>query len=223
MKKLIALVMALAMLATFAACGTTGENKGENNENKETTTENIGEDITNNLAGEDEETGEQEETQESTEDTTTANDIMDYTWGMIPADQMPNVIGGHYSNEFTGAPASYELSYEDELAAMLMIPENQIENVIDASTAVHLMNANSMTLGMVKLAEGTDMKAFADDVYKTISENQWMCGFPEKLVIAQIHEDYVFIAYGLTDLLDLFTQNLYDSWSNNEFYNEAIG
>lgn len=222
MKKLIALMMALAMIAAFAACGNTQDDvKDTTGAAGQTTDADLGEtndETTGPIAGGPLE----DETQPDVEDTTTANDIMDDVWGQIPEDQKPMVIGGHYSAEFTGAPNTYELAYADELAGTLLIPEAQIDFVTDASTAVHMMNANTMTVGMVKLAEGTDMQAFADAVYGRITGNQWMCGFPEKLIVSQVHEDYVLIAYGATALLDSFETVLDARWETSDFYNEAM-
>lgn len=219
MKKLIALLMALTMIVAFAACGGTQNDKETEQTEKETeqtTTAENGE-TTENIAG-----GSIEDTQPEVEDTTTANDIMDYVWGKIPEDQKPAVMGGHFSAEHTGSPASYELAYAEDLAGVLLIPETQIDYVCDASTAVHLMNANTMTIGLVKLDEGTDMQAFADAVHDRITTNQWMCGFPEKLIISQVHGDYVLIAYGAASILDTFETVLDESWATSDFYNEAM-
>lgn len=212
MKKLIALLMALTMVMALAACGTSNADvEKEKDKDKETQKDTV------------------EQTTEGTEenlpvsdDTTTAADILNDVWGQYSDDQKPAVIGGHYSNEYTDGPYSYELGYAEDLARTLLIPAEQMDQVIDAATMVHMMNANSMTIGLVRLAEGADMQAFADGVYGTITGNQWTCGFPEKLIIAQVHEDYVLIAYGLNDLLDVFEGYLDARWSVSDFYNEAI-
>lgn len=216
MKKLIALLMALTMIAALAACGTTKKEDETTNQTttEETTTEAV-EDTTAPAGQENETTG--------GENANVVDDIMNDVWGKIPADQKPAVIGGHYSAEYTEGPASYDLAYAEELAGMLLIPEDQIGNVVDASTAVHMMNANSMTIGLVKLTEGADQQAFADAVYDTIKNNQWMCGFPEKLIIAQVEGDYILIAYGLNDILNTFQSQLTADWTVSDFYNEAIG
>ena len=85
-----------------------------------------------------------------------------------------------------------------------------------------MLNANSLTAGVIKLSEGTDVKAFADAVADRISNNQWMCGFPEKMTVIQINEDYLFIAYGLIELLDPMVQGMGDNWTVNELYNRTL-
>jgi len=216
MKKLIALVMALAIIASFAACGTEkDETENTTTQNTENTVEDTTPDTTDKVA---EETEDQLVISESTE----AVEIMEYAWAAMGAEHQPAVIGGHFSAEYTTGPATYELTYAEDLAATLLLPEDQMDKVADAATAVHMLNANSMTAGVIKLTEGTDVKAFADAVADRISNNQWMCGFPEKMAVIQINDDYLFIAYGLYELIDPMVEGLDDTWTMNELYNRSL-
>lgn len=216
MKKLIALMMVLAIIASFAACGT---EKKETEDTTTTTTENVTEDTTPDT------------TEKVTTDTdnelvigedTAALEIMEYAWVALGGERQPAVIGGHFSAEYTTGPYTYELTYAEDLAATLLLPEDQMDKVTDAATAVHMLNANSMTAGVIKLAEGTDVKAFADAVADRIVNNQWMCGFPEKMAIIQINEDYLFITYGLYELIDPMVEGLSSDWTMNELYNRSL-
>lgn len=218
MKKLIALMMALAIVASFAACG---EKKTETENTTVPTTQEVVEDTTGEttemITGGD-------ATFDDLEigDTTTAVEILEYAWMGMGAERQPSAIGGHFSAEYTGGPYTYELAYAEDLAATLLLPADQMDAVIDAATVVHMLNANSLTAGVIKLSEGTDVKAFADAVADRISNNQWMCGFPEKMSIIQINEDYLFVAYGLIELLDPMVQGMGDNWTVNELYNRTL-
>lgn len=219
MKKLIALMMALAIVASFAACG---EKKNETENTTVPTTQEIVEDtgdekIDTDVTGGGATTGELE-----IGDTTTAVEILEYAWVGMGAERQPAVIGGHFSAEYTHGPYTYELTYAEDLAATLLLPEDQMDQVVDAATVVHMLNANSMTAGVVKLKEGTDVEAFADATAERISGNQWMCGFPEKMVIVQINEDYLFVAYGLYELIDPMVGGMGDNWTVNELYNRPM-
>ncbi len=219
MKKLIALMMALAIVASFAACGT----KTDETENttEQTTTQEIVEDTTPDTT--EGVTGGGATTDElEIEDTTTAAEILEYAWAGMGAEHQPAVIGGHFSAEYTHGPYTYDLAYSEDLAATLLLPEDQMDQLVDAATVVHMLNANSMTAGVVKLQEGTDVKAFADATAARISGNQWMCGFPEKLVIIQVNDDFLFVAYGLIELLDPMVNGMGANWSMNELYNQPL-
>lgn len=212
MKKLIALIMVVAMIATFAACGNNGQTE------KETTgsAENNGSVETTDAV----ETTPQPVQPEFEPEN--ANEILTHVWNKIPQDQKPMVVGGYFGDQYTEGPNSYNMDYAADLAAALLIPEDQMAYVTDASTAIHLQNANTMTVGLVKVSEGADQQVFADSVYDRISTNQWMCGFPEKLIITQVYGDYIFIAFGATEILDTVETQLDASWPTNDFYNEAM-
>ena len=235
MKRLIALMMALAIVLSFAACGgqetETEKKKPTQNDvgsSQGTTPDENTEDI-GGEAPEDTENGEQEVTggdavYEELEivDTTTALEILDYAWVGMGAENQPASYGGHISAEYMGGPNTYELAYAEDLAATLLLPEDQMDVVIDAATVVHMMNANSMTVGVLKLREGTDVKAFADATVQRISGNQWMCGFPEKLVVIQVHENFLLVGYGLAELIDPMVDGMGENWTVNELYNQII-
>lgn len=214
MKKLIALMMAMAIIASFAACGT---EKDKTEDTKET--ENVTQDTTS------------EEAEKVTEDArdeldigadTAALEIMEYAWMGMGGERQPVVIGGHFSAEYTSGPYTYDLTYAEDLAATLLLPEDQMDKVTEAATAVHMLNANSMTAGVIKLAEGTDVKVFADAVADRIVNNQWMCGFPEKMAVIQINENYLLVAYGLFELIDPMVEGLGENWAMNQLYNQSL-
>ncbi len=99
----------------------------------------------------------------------------------------------------------------DMLQTMVCIPESQIGNVVAAATMMH-MNPNSFTGAALELAEGVDANAFAEAVKEAIKNNQWFCGFPEKLMVATVGENFVVIAFGLDNedapLVSTFRDNL---------------
>ena len=52
---------------------------------------------------------------------------------------------------------------------------------------------------------------------------QWMCGFPEKLVIADMGGNYLLIAYGLNDAINPFEAKLAEAYAGaNVICSEAI-
>ena len=97
------------------------------------------------------------------------------------------------------------------LQIMLYIPEELMESITGAATMTH-MNPNSFTGAALELAEGTDVAQFAETMKDTILNTQWMCGFPEKLMIATVGENFVVIAFGLDNeeapLITVFQHHL---------------
>ena len=239
MKRLLALMMALAIVATFAAC--TGKEEPKNDQETKPVAENT--ETVTDTEPEQTETGsaEVEETEDATEpedtmpdntdsntdhliidENTAAVEVLEFMWNAMGAEHQPASYGGHFSEEMQGGPYTYDLTYAEDLAATLLLPENQMDKVTDAATVVHMLNANSMTTGVLKMKEGTDVKAFAKAVSERISGNRWMCGFPEKMAVIQINEDFLFVAYGLAELVDPMINGMDNTWTVSELYNQPL-
>ena len=77
-------------------------------------------------------------------------------------------------------------------------------------------------LDTVILADGVDAAAFAQAVRDALQGNQWICGFPETLVIASV-EDCVVIAFGVNDAMTPFQTHLAEAYAGAQIlFNEAI-
>ena len=218
MKKLIAMMLALAVVASFAACGAKNETEDKENTTNTTVPEE-GISIEENIGGTLANTGDYHP---QISGDSTALDLLDPIWMGLGGEHQPAAYGGHFSEEYTSGPATYELTYVDDLAATLLLPTDKLDSIEDAATVVHMLNANSMTVGVVKLKEGTDVQAFADATADRIVNNRWMCGFPERMAIVQIHENFLFIGYGLFDMIDPMVENMDQSWTMNQLYNKSL-
>lgn len=196
MKKILAIALALVMVMAMAGCN-------NNNDGGETTAATT--------------------TEAAIATPNTALELMEAVWGNYAEDEKFACIGGDFSNPVDNAPGTYSLTEAEGLSASLLIPAESMSSVTEAATLIHMMNANTFTGGAVKLAEGADVQAFALAVRDTIQNNQWMCGFPEKLVVATLG-DYVVIAYGLNDAMGPFQQHLVEAYADITLaYDETIG
>ena len=122
------------------------------------------------------------------------------------------------------APGNYDMAYAENLSYNLLVPADRIADVTEAASMIHMMNANTFTCGVLRLAEGTDAASFASAMEQAVQNNQWMCGFPETLVIGTIGAEYVLVAFGLNDTMTPFQTHLAAAYPGAEIlYNEAIG
>ena len=148
-----------------------------------------------------------------------ALEILETVWGSYAEDEKFFAMGGDMNNMVDNAPGAYSL--EDEgLTATLLVPADQIANIDEAASLVHGMMLNNFTCGAYHVTG--DAKAFADAMYNAISTNPWMCGQPEKLIVAVIGE-YVVALFGINDAVNPFEAKLKEAYpSANLVYNEAI-
>ena len=119
------------------------------------------------------------------------------------------------------APGTYDLA-DENMSYNLLIPADQIPNVDDVASMTHSMMANNFNTAVFHLKAGTDAKAFADAMYQAISGNMWICGMPERTIVAALGE-YVIMAYGVSDAMASFEKHLAESYSDIQIlYNEPI-
>ena len=200
MKKIIAMLLALTMLVAFAGCNnTTAPETTEGTTPVETTTA---------------------PTTEPVATVASALEILETTWNLFGEDEKFFVMGGDFDNLVDGAPGAVNVAGVDFLTGNLIVPADQTANITDAASLIHAMNANTFTCAAYAVA---DVQAFADAMKTAIQGNHWMCGFPEKLVIAEVG-GYVVVMFGHGDAVNPFLTNLNTAYpTTNILAEEAIG
>ena len=217
MKKLIAMLLALVLVMGLVACGNTDTNT---NDTTPATTTAPAEDelITDDTIG-------AEDTLATEEvvipDPNAATEKLAAIWTAVEGEKF-FAMGGDMNSMVNDAPGNYSL--EDEgLTAMLYVPADQTANLDCASSLMHGMLANNFTAGMFKMAEGADAKAFAETMKTAIEGAQWMCGMPEKMIIAIIDGEYVLSCFGINDAIAPFETALTTVYAEAEIVcNAAI-
>ena len=197
MNKLFALILVLAMALSMAAC--TG------NKPTETTTAPTTEATT-------------EATTEPAVVIESATEILENVWGLFGEDEKFFTMGGDYEAMVDNAPGAVKDT--GFMNGTLLVPEAELANVTDCASLVHGMMLNNFTCGAFKV---TDAAAFAETMHGVISTNPWMCGMPEKMVIATIGAEYVVAMFGVNDAVNPFEEKLVAAYPDAVIvYSEAI-
>ncbi len=145
-----------------------------------------------------------------------ALEILETVWGQFGEDEKFFTMGGDYDNMVDGAPGA--VTNADFLNGVLLVPAGT--ETLEAAALVHGMNLNSFTAGAFKVA---DAAAFAETMHEAIASNQWMCGFPEKMVIATFGNEYVLAMFGINDAINPFEEKLVAAYPEATIvYSEAI-
>lgn len=135
--------------------------------------------------------------------------------------QLP-IMGGGYEVQNWEGPDAVPTTDVAFLTQQLLVPEAEVGSISAAASAMHAMNTNTFCAGAFNLAEGADYGAFATAVRGAVQGNRWMCGFPEKLVIANVG-DCLIVAYGNGQIIDNFNAVIGETYSAaTVLYNEAI-
>ena len=190
MKKIIALTLALLMLTmSFVAC-----NEGEN----ETTTEPV-----------------VETTEAPVEETTeavvelpykTAAELLQIIFEKYNAtateETMLYVCGGNINNFETcnpEGPAAFVALADEDYDQNLGIPAAEVSKIASAASMFNMMNTNVFNCFTVQLNDGVDADAFINALKDNILARQWICGSPEKLVIAKAPGNCIIAVWGVVE------------------------
>ena len=92
-----------------------------------------------------------------------------------------------------------------------------------AASLVHMMNLNTFTCGAFHVSDAGNVSTVAADIRSAVQGKQWMCGFPDKLVIFTSGQ-YVVSVYGNESLVNTFRDKFVAAHSGaSTVYDEAIG
>ena len=192
MKKLIAFLLASVMLLSLAACAAKAED-------------------TNPPAAE----------EETIADALT---LLNTVWASYSEDEKFPAAGGDYSEEnmTDGAPGKVGLDDPSSVEYLLSIPAADVEKADDAASLTHMMNGNTFTCGALRLKDAGELETTAKDVKDYIMAKQWMCGFPDKLIVVSVG-NYIVECFGAEDLVNTFRDKLAAAYpSANVITDEAI-
>ena len=150
---------------------------------------------------------------------TSALNILETVWNTYGEDEKFAVAGGDFSeaNAREDAPGVFDLKDRALADSELGLPETAA--VDEAASLVHMMNANTFTAAAYH-ATG-DTAELAQQLRDNIMQRQWMCGFPDKLVVAEVGE-YVVTVFGADELVDTFMTHLNGIYGVSATYDEAI-
>ncbi len=207
MKKILALMLALAMALTFVACGNTDNNvDDENNANVENNDE-VKTPVAENAA---------DLLGKSFDSFLTAlapafgaasgEEIKGYfvSHEMETVTETDSETGEEFSYEMPkSGPGSINLSDVDTLTATTLFPADSIEKLASASVFFNMMNSNNGTFSAFELKDAADVDAVATALKDTIANNNWICGFPERYVIIKI-DNFIAVSFGLADSTNAF-------------------
>lgn len=152
-----------------------------------------------------------------------ATALLTAVWDAHSDDEKFPAAGGDYDNPVEDAPGAVSIADADNLNYMLTLPVEDAGKIDGAASLSHMMNANTFTCGALRVKNGDDAAKLAEDLRDAIQNKQWMCGFPDKLVIATLG-NYVVSVYGDEELVNTFRDKLQAAYSDAAIaYDEMIG
>ena len=195
MKKILVMMMALMMMFSLAACGG----------NNDTTTE----------ASTEAPTEAPELAYKSAEELLKL--LMDSYNATAAEEAKLYVCGGNINNFDTTnpeGPAAFVALEDADFDTNLGYPTADVAKQDDTASMFNMMNVNVFNCYAVHFTNSADVDAMADTIKENILNRQWICGSPEKLVIAKMPGDYLVVVWGAVEfggIVDPFTASFADS------------
>ena len=112
------------------------------------------------------------------------------------------VCGGNINNFETcnpEGPAAFVALEAEDYNANLGIPAAEADKIASAASMFNMMNANTFNCFTVQLNDGVDADAFINALKDNILARQWICGSPEKLVIAKAPGNCIIAVWGVVE------------------------
>ena len=148
--------------------------------------------------------------------------LLTKVWDSYTDDEKFPAAGGDYENPVEDAPGAVSIADADNLNYMLTLPVEDAGKIDGAASLSHMMNANTFTCGAFHVTSKDDVETVASDLRDAIQSKQWMCGFPDKLVIFT-YDQYVVSLYGDEELVNTFRDKFTATYSDSTIaYDEAI-
>ena len=147
--------------------------------------------------------------------------ILSTVWATYAEDEMFAAAGGDYENMVMDGPGACGLNDAEALDALFGIPASALGNVASAASLMHMMNANTFTSACYELRSGVDAAAMAAELKDNIMARQWMCGFPEILIVVEV-EGCIVTAFGNGEIVENFKNKLASCFTANVLVEEPI-
>lgn len=144
-----------------------------------------------------------------------ALEILETVWGSYTEDEQFPATGGRLGETITEGPGAYD-ALDETLTYSLLIPADQLGNVTEAASLMHMMNSNTFTCGAYRLGSGVTAESFGAAMKEAVLNNQWMCGFPDKLLIESVGDHFVVVAFGHEELMTTFQTHLRESYPDSQ-------
>ena len=184
MKKIIAIVLAAVMVLSFAAC------TKQNGENRTT-------------ASSDAPGGQAK----------SALEILEKVWSKYSTDEKFPTTGGSEKHMKEDKPGKFDVSDAEALDFELGFPKANASEIDDTASLMHMLNQNNFSCGVYHVKDSGNVEALAGKIKENILARQWLCGFPEKLVILTVG-DYIVSVFGAGELTDTFVAKLSAEYSS---------
>ena len=134
--------------------------------------------------------------------------LLDGVWSTFAEEEKFPVMGGDFEAAVNDAAGDFNIADVENASATLHITEDSLKLVDKVGTITHAMNANTFSAAAYHLADKANAETLVNSLKDSIKSTQWMCGFPDTLIIYTVAEEYVVAAFGNAEAIESFKTKL---------------
>lgn len=134
-------------------------------------------------------------------------ELLQTVWDAIPEEGRFPSMGGAPGETLQEGPGALDMENTDYVSGTLLVPQEQLSHIVQAASVTHMLNVNTFTCGAFQL-EGVTASEFAVAMEKSVGSHRWLCGFPDRLVIAVFGEDTALSVFGRQETVTAFLDAL---------------
>ncbi len=210
MKKLTVALLLVTMSLALVGCG-----KEETQEPEVNTSEEVSVEDSVEVSEEESEITDDETSEDAVVSDNASVTILTDVWNAFAEEEKFPAMGGDYTTMVDGAPGAFDITKTEDLAAMLYVPADLAAQIDEGASLLHGMNLNTFTGAALHLTDAANAESFTTALKENILGTQWMCGFPDTLVIYTVNEEYVVYAFGNVDAIATFKAKVAEVYGDN--------
>ncbi len=210
MKKLTVALLLVTMSLALVGCGKEESQEPEVNTSEEVSVENSVE-----VSEVESEITDDETSEDAVVSDNASVAILTDVWNAFADEEKFPAMGGDYTTMVDGAPGAFDITKTEDLAAMLYVPADLAGQIDEGASLLHGMNLNTFTSAALHLTDAANAESFTSALKENILGTQWMCGFPDTLVIYTVNEEYVVYAFGNVDAIATFKAKVVEVYGDN--------
>lgn len=134
--------------------------------------------------------------------------ILQDIWNQYGEEERFASYGGEIAQSTNDAPGSLDVKNAEEMVNRYLLPEAQMASIDEGASLVHMMNSNIFTGVAVRLAPSADMTQLYEAWRDAIQKNRWICGQPDRLLMADVGGTHLIMVFGSTEAVQTFSNKL---------------
>ncbi len=136
-------------------------------------------------------------------------DLLNTVWSTYKDEEKFSVAGGEMTEDkmVMDAPGEHGVTDSALLDTSFGFPPAEADKIDAAASLIHMMNANTFTCAAYHVKNADDISAITGSLKDNIMQRQWICGFPDKLVVVTV-DDYIVSFFGENGIVETFKTKL---------------